>query len=92
MKPEIICHIMSSVDGRLLPSRWTPPFDGTDPSILFKEYAALGKRLDTDAWMFGEATGCPRIRRFLNTSETLTNTQLRGNRWSCCHPRPQATA
>ena len=36
MKPEIICHIMSSVDGRLLPSRWTPPFDGTDPSKLFK--------------------------------------------------------
>lgn len=56
MKPEIICHMMSSVDGRLLPSRWTPPFDGTDPSILFKEYAALGKRLDADAWMFGKAT------------------------------------
>lgn len=56
MKPEIICHIMSSVDGRLLPSRWTPPFDGTDPSILFKEYAAFGKRLDADAWMFGKAT------------------------------------
>lgn len=47
---------MSSVDGRLLPSRWTLPFDGTEPSILFKQYAAIGKRLDTDAWMFGKAT------------------------------------
>ena len=56
MKPEVICHIMSSVDGRLLPSRWTLPFDGTDPSELFKEYAALGKSLRTDAWMFGTAT------------------------------------
>jgi putative 5-amino-6-(5-phosphoribosylamino)uracil reductase len=56
MKPEIICHIMSSVDGRLLPSRWTLPFDGTDPSKLFKEYAALGKSLETDAWMFGKTT------------------------------------
>lgn len=56
MKPEVICHIMSSVDGRLLPSRWTLPFGGTNPSELFKEYAALGKCLETDAWMFGKAT------------------------------------
>ncbi len=56
MKPEIICHIMSSVDGRLLPSRWTPPFDGTEAGKLFAEYAAIGRLLDTDAWMFGKAT------------------------------------
>lgn len=47
---------MSSVDGRLLPGRWTPPFDGTNPSELFKEYAAIGKTLGADAWMFGKAT------------------------------------
>lgn len=47
---------MSSVDGRLLPGRWTPPFDGTDSGKLFKEYAAIGKELKTDAWMFGTAT------------------------------------
>lgn len=56
MKPEIICHIMGSVDGRLLPSRWTPPFDNTEAGALFKEYAAVGKLLDADAWMFGKAT------------------------------------
>lgn len=47
---------MSSVDGRLLPGRWTVPFDGTNPSELFKEYAAIGKALETDAWMFGKTT------------------------------------
>lgn len=47
---------MSSVDGRLLPSRWTAPFGGTDPGELFKEYAAIGRELDTDAWMFGKTT------------------------------------
>lgn len=47
---------MSSVDGRLLPGRWTLPFDGTPAGELFKEYAALGKSLDTDAWMFGKST------------------------------------
>lgn len=56
MKPEVICHIMSSVDGRLLPSRWTPPFDGTEPSKLFKQYAAAAQQLGADAWMFGKAT------------------------------------
>lgn len=56
MKPEVICHIMSSVDGRLIPSRWTPPFDGTDPGMLFKEYADISTQLVTDAWMFGKAT------------------------------------
>lgn len=47
---------MSSVDGRLLPSRWTLPFDGTKPAELFKLYAAIGKTLGTDAWMFGKTT------------------------------------
>lgn len=47
---------MSSVDGRLLPGRWTAPFDGTNPSELFKEYAALGGTLGADAWMFGKST------------------------------------
>lgn len=47
---------MSSVDGRLLPGRWTAPFDGTSPSELFNEYATIGKDLGTDAWMFGKST------------------------------------
>lgn len=56
MTPKVICHIMSSVDGRLLPGRWTAPFDGTNQSELFKEYAVIGNSLGTDAWMFGKAT------------------------------------
>lgn len=56
MIPKIICHIMSSVDGRLLPSRWTQPYDGTSPAELFKEYSEIGRLLETDAWMFGKAT------------------------------------
>lgn len=56
MKPKIICHIMSSVDGRLLDSRWSEPFDGTPASALLQVYAAIGRELDTDAWMFGKKT------------------------------------
>ncbi|MDE5902297.1 MAG: dihydrofolate reductase family protein [Muribaculaceae bacterium] len=58
MAPKVICHIMGSVDGRLLPDRWTLPPDGTPQSALFSEYAALGKSLGADAWMFGKATAC----------------------------------
>lgn len=53
MKPKIICHIMSSVDGRVINSRWSEPFDGRPQSDLTKVYAQLGSTLDTDAWMFG---------------------------------------
>lgn len=56
MKPKVICHIMSSVDGRLLNSRWTEPFDSTPASDLLQVYAAIGLELGTDAWMFGKNT------------------------------------
>ena len=56
MKPKIICHIMSSVDGRLLNERWTEPYDGTPATALLQVYASIGRDLDTDAWMFGKNT------------------------------------
>lgn len=56
MKPKIICHIMSSVDGRLLNDRWTEPYDGTPASDLLQVYASIGSELSTDAWMFGKNT------------------------------------
>lgn len=39
---------MSSVDGRMLPSRWTQPFGNTDPSELFMKYTALARQLGSD--------------------------------------------
>ena len=53
---KVICHIMSSVDGRLLTDRWTLPFDGKSKNELLGIYAAIGRKLDTDAWMFGKNT------------------------------------
>lgn len=47
---------MGSVDGRLLPGRWTAPFDGTPAPALFRIYADLSRELATDAWMFGKST------------------------------------
>lgn len=56
MHPKVICHIMSSVDGRLLTDRWTLPFDGKPKGELLGVYAAIGRNLGTDAWMFGKNT------------------------------------
>lgn len=46
---------MSSVDGRLIDSRWTTPYKAEHGELL-KVYSAIGKELDTDAWMFGKNT------------------------------------
>lgn len=56
MKPKVICHMMGSVDGRLLNQRWSAPFDGTDISAFGSLYAACAQELQTDAWMFGPRT------------------------------------
>lgn len=56
MNPKIICHMMSSVDGRLLQERWSLPFGGKEPLDLIAVYASLGREWNTDAWMFGRNT------------------------------------
>ena len=46
---------MSSVDGRLIDSRWSAPYKAEHGELL-KVYASSGHELDTDAWMFGKNT------------------------------------
>ncbi|HVC30855.1 MAG TPA: RibD family protein [Steroidobacteraceae bacterium] len=51
-KPYVICHMVMSVDGRILHSRWRPQTrDGGD---LFER---LHARLGGDAWLVGRVTG-----------------------------------
>jgi riboflavin biosynthesis pyrimidine reductase len=52
MKPHVICHMVSSVDGRILSSRWRPK-DGP-VSGLFER---LHDQLKGDAWLVGRVTG-----------------------------------
>lgn len=61
MLPKVICHIMSSVDGRLLPDRWTEPADKTSKNDCFGIYASLSRSLDADAWMFGKSTAAEKF-------------------------------
>lgn len=51
MKPYVICHMTSSVDGRILPGRWHPPIQ--DRSF----YERLHEEIGCDAWLVGRVTG-----------------------------------
>jgi riboflavin biosynthesis pyrimidine reductase len=52
MKPHVICHMVSSVDGRILNSRWRPK--GANSGGLFER---LHEELAGDAWLVGRVTG-----------------------------------
>src|SRR5215467_14576242 len=52
MKPRVICHMVSSVDGRILGSRWRPKAN-RDPGL----FEQLHDKLEGDAWLVGRVTG-----------------------------------
>ncbi len=52
MKPYVICHMVASIDGRILHSRWRPRT--IDGGALFER---LHERLGGEAWLIGRVTG-----------------------------------
>ncbi|GLV54199.1 2-hydroxy-3-oxopropionate reductase [Dictyobacter sp. S3.2.2.5] len=56
MQPKIICHMVSSVDGRLLVDRWTTPADGIDGKLLSGYYNQISQRFHADGWIVGRTT------------------------------------
>jgi riboflavin biosynthesis pyrimidine reductase len=52
MKPYVICHMVASVDGRILTGRWRPE----DPERR-RHFEPLHDRLGVDAWLVGRVTG-----------------------------------
>jgi riboflavin biosynthesis pyrimidine reductase len=52
MKPHIICHMASSIDGRILPERWTP--SGAHSHDIYED---LHDRLGGGSWLVGRVTG-----------------------------------
>lgn len=50
MRPKVICRMVSSVDGRLLVERWTPPVAGVSSNIVGEVYENLASRLSAQGW------------------------------------------
>jgi 2,5-diamino-6-(ribosylamino)-4(3H)-pyrimidinone 5'-phosphate reductase len=49
MKPHVICHMMASLDGRIITQRW-----GQRPDTSV--YETTGARFDSQAWLCGRVT------------------------------------
>src|SRR5437879_973203 len=52
MKPHVICHMVASIDGRTLTSRWRP-----QDAERRRQFEPLHDRLGVDAWLVGRITG-----------------------------------
>lgn len=55
MKPHVACLMISSIDGRLHPSRYTASPDGT-PAQWSRLYERLHDEIAADAWLVGRVT------------------------------------
>jgi len=55
MRPRIICHMMSSIDGKLHPSRYSRPI-GVDNGILHAHYDTTAATFHADGWIVGRIT------------------------------------
>jgi riboflavin biosynthesis pyrimidine reductase len=56
MRPHIICHMGTSIDGRLHPSRFTAPASGVSADALRGHYERVHDRFDADGWIVGRVT------------------------------------
>lgn len=54
-RPKIICHMMASVDGRIVVQQWTTP-SGTDKSNLVKSYGMIHTEVMAEAIIEGRKT------------------------------------
>lgn len=52
MKPYVIVHMSTSIDGKTLPHRWQPQHQNAT-----KSYERVHAQLEGDAWMVGRTTG-----------------------------------
>ena len=55
MRPHIICHMMSSIDGKLHPSRYSKPV-GADDKVLHGHYDRTAATFGAAGWMVGRIT------------------------------------
>ena len=56
MRPYIICHMGTSIDGRLHPSRFTRAAAGISQDVLRSHYETVHDNFDADGWIVGRKT------------------------------------
>jgi riboflavin biosynthesis pyrimidine reductase len=79
MRPKIICHMMSSIDGRLFVDRWTAPAAGIKAAMFRGYYEEVASHFQSDGWIVGRKTmeeiiqGNPRIVKSARGDLRATN-------------------
>lgn len=56
MRPYIICHMGTSIDGRLHPSRFTRAAAGVSADVLRGHYERIHESFEADGWIVGRKT------------------------------------
>ena len=56
MRPHIICHMGTSIDGRLHPSRFTAAAEGISRDVLRGHYEKIHEAFAADGWIVGRRT------------------------------------
>jgi riboflavin biosynthesis pyrimidine reductase len=56
MRPYIICHMSTSIDGRLHPSRFTRAAAGISVDVLRGHYERVHEGFEADGWIVGRKT------------------------------------
>ena len=56
MRPHIICHMGTSIDGRLHPSRFTKAAAGIPADVLRSHYERIHDGFNADGWIIGRVT------------------------------------
>ncbi|WP_219924711.1 dihydrofolate reductase family protein [Halomonas sp. ND22Bw] len=56
MRPRITCHMITSLDGRLHPARWSDPGDDRIDDLVGTHYEAAAGRIGAEGWIVGRRT------------------------------------
>ena len=56
MRPKIICHMITSIDGKLHPERWTRTANVNDKKTLSAYYEDKADELHANGWIVGRTT------------------------------------
>jgi riboflavin biosynthesis pyrimidine reductase len=70
MRPYIICHMVTSIDGRLHPSRFTVPAADIPAEVLRGHYEQVTGQFEAEGWIVGRKTMAEMAK---GTERTIAN-------------------